>query len=268
MADITLVNLNMLFMRYGEEVERELHVPLGPLYLARPWRTPASRSISATTSASIPTSRSTWRSFWTSSATRPRSSACPAWRTCCPSRSWPCGRSAQRYPDRELVLGGVGTKAVEEKLLARFPWINIICRGEAERTAPELLAHDPARRRPGRRRRAFLPQQRPRVAHARPPADHRPRLDPLPRLREGGPGALRGLRDDDQPRLPVPLHVLLRGPGLEPGELHPQPAEHRCRDGVPPPRGGRGPVPLPGRVLRLRQAAGDGVLRRAAAAAA
>ena len=34
-ADITLVNLNMLFMRYGEEVERELHVPLGPLYLTR-----------------------------------------------------------------------------------------------------------------------------------------------------------------------------------------------------------------------------------------
>lgn len=28
MADITLVNLNMLFMRYGEQVERELHVPL------------------------------------------------------------------------------------------------------------------------------------------------------------------------------------------------------------------------------------------------
>src|SRR5210317_1776812 len=35
MADITLVNLNMLFMRYGEEIERELHVPLGPLYLTR-----------------------------------------------------------------------------------------------------------------------------------------------------------------------------------------------------------------------------------------
>ena len=35
MADITLVNLNMLFIRYGEEAERELHVPLGPLYLTR-----------------------------------------------------------------------------------------------------------------------------------------------------------------------------------------------------------------------------------------
>jgi len=34
-ADLTLVNLNMLFMRYGEEVERERHVPLGPLYLTR-----------------------------------------------------------------------------------------------------------------------------------------------------------------------------------------------------------------------------------------
>ncbi|MCL2709746.1 MAG: hypothetical protein FWE95_02600 [Planctomycetaceae bacterium] len=35
MPDITLINLNMLFMRYGEEIERELHVPLGPLYLTR-----------------------------------------------------------------------------------------------------------------------------------------------------------------------------------------------------------------------------------------
>ena len=38
------------------------------------------------------------------------------------------------------MLGGVGSKAVEEKILSRFPWIDIICRGEAERTGPELLA--------------------------------------------------------------------------------------------------------------------------------
>ena len=35
MADITLVNLNMLYIRYGEQTERELHIPLGPLYLTR-----------------------------------------------------------------------------------------------------------------------------------------------------------------------------------------------------------------------------------------
>ncbi len=35
MPDITLINLNMLFMRYAQEIERELHVPLGCLYLAK-----------------------------------------------------------------------------------------------------------------------------------------------------------------------------------------------------------------------------------------
>ncbi|MCL2742457.1 MAG: B12-binding domain-containing radical SAM protein, partial [Planctomycetaceae bacterium] len=44
-----------------------------------------------------------------------------------------------KYPDRILILGGVGSKSVEEKLLQRFPWIDIICRGEAELTGPELL---------------------------------------------------------------------------------------------------------------------------------
>ena len=33
--DITLLNLNMLYLKYYEKVERELHLPLGPLYLTR-----------------------------------------------------------------------------------------------------------------------------------------------------------------------------------------------------------------------------------------
>jgi len=45
----------------------------------------------------------------------------------------------ERYPDRTLVLGGVGSKAVEDKLLRRFPWMDVICRGEGELTAPDLL---------------------------------------------------------------------------------------------------------------------------------
>ena len=44
-----------------------------------------------------------------------------------------------RYPDRTLVLGGVGSKSVEDKVLARFPWVDIIARGESELTGPELL---------------------------------------------------------------------------------------------------------------------------------
>ena len=34
-ADITLINLNMLYVRYYDSVEKELHVPLGTLYLTR-----------------------------------------------------------------------------------------------------------------------------------------------------------------------------------------------------------------------------------------
>jgi len=50
MADLTLVNLNMLLVRYIDAIERELHVPLGPLYLTssleaplrpEPWPTSA-----------------------------------------------------------------------------------------------------------------------------------------------------------------------------------------------------------------------------------
>ena len=35
MKDITLVNLNMLYVRHYDRLEKELHVPLGPLYLTR-----------------------------------------------------------------------------------------------------------------------------------------------------------------------------------------------------------------------------------------
>ena len=33
MYDITLVNMNLLHIVYGDRVDRELHVPLGLLYL-------------------------------------------------------------------------------------------------------------------------------------------------------------------------------------------------------------------------------------------
>jgi radical SAM superfamily enzyme YgiQ (UPF0313 family) len=45
----------------------------------------------------------------------------------------------ERYPDRILILGGVGSKAVEDNILKKYPWLDIICRGEGELTAPSLL---------------------------------------------------------------------------------------------------------------------------------
>jgi len=139
-ADITLVNLNMLFMRYGEEIERELHVPLGPLYLARALED-AGFAVDFRDYQCVPSEEPFDLNVLLEFLRDPA----PVIGLSCMANLLPFTVLAVRalreaYPDRTIVLGGVGSKSVEEKLLARFPWLNIICRGEAEQTGPELLA--------------------------------------------------------------------------------------------------------------------------------
>jgi radical SAM superfamily enzyme YgiQ (UPF0313 family) len=138
-ADITLVNLNMLFMRYGEEVERELHVPLGPLYLARALED-AGYAVDFRDYQCVPSDEPFDMRVFLDFLREPA----PVIGLSCMANLLPFTIMAmralrQQYPDRTLILGGVGSKAVEEKILTRFPWIDIICRGEGERTAPDLL---------------------------------------------------------------------------------------------------------------------------------
>ncbi len=140
MADITLVNLNMLYIRYGEKAERELHVPLGPLYLTR-----ALEDVGFEVDfrdyqlcdADDPFEMETFLDFLNEPA--------PVIGLSCMANLLPFTILAlkvlhEKYPDKTLVLGGVGSKSVEDKILQRFPWIDIICRGEAELTGPELLS--------------------------------------------------------------------------------------------------------------------------------
>lgn len=139
MADITLINLNMLYIRYGEQTDRELHVPLGPLYLTR-----ALEDAGFTVDfrdyqlcdADDPFNMETFLEFTRDPA--------PVVGLSCMANLLPFTILALKalrktYPDRTFVLGGVGSKSVEDKILRRFNWIDIICRGEAEQTGPELL---------------------------------------------------------------------------------------------------------------------------------
>lgn len=139
MADITLINLNMLYIRYGEQTDKELHVPLGPLYLTK-----ALEDAGFTVDfkdyqlceANDPFDMVTFLEFVENPA--------PVIGLSCMANLLPFTLLAfkslrQAYPDRILVLGGVGSKSVEDKILRRFPWLDIICRGEAEYTGPELL---------------------------------------------------------------------------------------------------------------------------------
>jgi len=138
-GDITLVNLNMLFIRYGEEVERELHVPLGPLYLARALED-AGVGVDFRDYQCCPSDDPFDMEVFLEFLKDPA----PVIGLSCMANLLPFSLLAmkalrERYPDRKLVLGGVGAKSVEDKVLARFPWVDVVCRGEAEVTGPELL---------------------------------------------------------------------------------------------------------------------------------
>ncbi|MHC5056751.1 MAG: B12-binding domain-containing radical SAM protein [Planctomycetota bacterium] len=140
MADITLVNLNMLFMRYGEDVERERHVPLGCLYLTRALEEAGFdvdfRDYQLSESDS-PFDMDVFLAFLDGPA--------PVVGLSCMANLLPftilAARAVKdRWPDRKVVLGGVGPFAVEDKLLTRFPWIDVIARSECEQTGPELVS--------------------------------------------------------------------------------------------------------------------------------
>lgn len=138
-ADMTLVNLNMLFIRYFDKVERELHVPLGPLYLT-----------SALEAAGLDVD---FRDCQLNPAEDPFtaeamleyvSDPAPVIGLSCMANLLPFSILMAKvlreaYPDRTIVLGGVGPFGVEEPILERFPWIDLIAYGEGEVSGPQLL---------------------------------------------------------------------------------------------------------------------------------
>ena len=140
MSDITLVNMNLLYIRYLDTVERELHVPLGPLYLT-----------SALEAAGF---KVDFRDYQLNTFEDPFDPALVA-DFCegaadiiglsCMANLLPfvilaAGEIKRRHPDKTLVLGGVGPHGVEERILDAFPWIDIVGHGEGERSVPALVA--------------------------------------------------------------------------------------------------------------------------------
>ena len=139
MADITLLNLNMLFMRYGEQVERELHVPLGCLYLTKALEQ-AGFEVDFRDYQTCPDEDPFDMDHFLDFLADPA----PIIGLSCMANLLPFTILAiqalrERFPDRQIVLGGVGAKSVEDKLLRRFPWVDMISRGEAERSGPILV---------------------------------------------------------------------------------------------------------------------------------
>ena len=140
MPDITILNLNMLFVRYFDRIERERHLPLGTLYVT-----------AALEAAGFEVQHLDYQMH---DAQDPFSSKeilafvgepAPVVGFSCMANLLPFTLLAmkefkQAWPDRTLILAGVGPKSVEQAILERFPWVDLIVRGEAERSAPLLVA--------------------------------------------------------------------------------------------------------------------------------
>lgn len=147
-ADITLLNLNMLYLKYFERVDRELHVPLGPLYLTRAIEDAGYRVDFRDyqfNEYDDPFDVDNCIEFLNESASIIGISVMA---NLLPFAILLAKGIKQVWPEKIVVLGGVGPKAVEAKILARFPEVDLIAYGEGEMTGPaivECLTHGSSR---------------------------------------------------------------------------------------------------------------------------
>jgi len=138
-ADITLINLNLLYVRYYDGVETENHLPLGLLYL-----TQSLEEAGFTVD---------FRDYQLNHYEDPfeidnivdflKDSADIVGFSCManllPFTILAIKRFREKYPQKRVILGGVGPKSVEDKILARFPWVEMIAIGEGEISGPKLV---------------------------------------------------------------------------------------------------------------------------------
>ncbi|MFO8010144.1 MAG: radical SAM protein [Dehalococcoidia bacterium] len=138
-ADITILNLNMLYLKYFDKVDRELHLPLGPLYLTRALENAGfavdfrDYQIHA---FDDPFDMGNCMEFLGDSA---RIIGISVMANLLPFAIILSQEIKRRSPEKTVILGGVGPKSVEKLILERFPAIDIIACGEGEKSAPVLL---------------------------------------------------------------------------------------------------------------------------------
>ena len=138
-SDITILNLNLLYLKYFEKVDRELHIPLGPLYLTRALED-AGYSVDfrdyQMNMYEDPFSIDNCVDFLKDSSDIVGISVMA---NLLPFAILLSKELKHKYPNKMIILGGVGAKSVEPQVLSRFPEIDIIAYGEGEVSGPILL---------------------------------------------------------------------------------------------------------------------------------
>ncbi len=139
MAHITILNLNLLYVRYHDNIEQEQHLALGPLYV-----TSALEDAGFQVDFRDYQQHKVEEPFSAEEVARFLEGAAPVVGFSCMANLLPFTLLAMKHykelhPEKTLILAGVGPKSVETKILELCPWVDIIVRGEAEKSAPILL---------------------------------------------------------------------------------------------------------------------------------
>lgn len=142
-ADITLINMNLLYMNVGGKIDYEAHPPLGLLYLSSVLERDGYR-VDLVDYQVFPRENSGRDVFDLDNLTAYIGETAEVVGFSCMANLLPFTiLAAQRfkalYPRKIVLLGGVGPFGVERLILENFPWIDIIVRGEAEVSLPVLL---------------------------------------------------------------------------------------------------------------------------------
>jgi anaerobic magnesium-protoporphyrin IX monomethyl ester cyclase len=149
-TDVTLVNLNMLCVRYIDRTEREIHLPLGPLYLAR------SLEDAGYAVDFRDYQLAEHRELFSEEAIAGfLAHAADILFVSCMANLLPFALLSLRqfrrdHPETFIAIGGVGAAGVEREVMRLCPWIDAVGAGEGERSAPLLVGAVRSRRRGAR----------------------------------------------------------------------------------------------------------------------
>ena len=128
-AHITLVNMNLLYIRLDDRIDYEAHPPLGLLYLTSVLEQKGF-SVDLVDYQILPRTRKDADPFDLDTALRYIGETAGIVGFSCMANLLPftllvAERLKQQHPEKTILLGGVGPFSVEPLILERFPWIDV-----------------------------------------------------------------------------------------------------------------------------------------------
>ncbi len=150
-AEITLINMNLLYINMSGRIDSEIHPPLGLLYLTSVLEG-AGYAVDLIDHQTFHIERPGEDPFDLDAVVRSFGEVADIIGLGCMANLLPftllvAGRLKALYPEKTILLGGVGPFGVEELILERFPWVDVVVRGEAEATVLRLIEALPDRKR-------------------------------------------------------------------------------------------------------------------------